>query len=245
MGIHKQFVLLSGGLDSTTALYYARSMPPKEFRGEMDKREPVEAVSIDYGQRHAKELHAAGLICRQMGIKHHIIKLPSDLLGGVMLTDKTAELPNVSYADLPPGISPTYVPFRNGLMLSLLAAYAQKWVMGEGKPLPEHRYATIYFGAHAEDAENDAYPDCSVDFFEYMSKAINEGTYGDVNFEAPLIKMFKKDIVALGMKLGVPFDYTWSCYKGERLHCGTCPTCRARKEAFIAAGAVDPTEYAV
>lgn len=247
----KQFVLLSGGLDSATLLYWAMKYPPNDEQS--DAREAVEAVSINYGQRHSKEMVYANNLCDRVGIKHRVLTLPS-LLAGSMLTDPSAPIPDVSYADLPEGISPTYVPFRNGLMLSMLAAHAQKWVNArippagtivEGSAEPPERRAFIYIGAHAEDAARQAYPDCSAEFLIPIAEAIEVGTYHTVSLEAPFMAATKADIVEMGTSLGVPFEATWSCYKGEELHCGTCPTCRARKEAFRMAGHADPTAYAV
>jgi 7-cyano-7-deazaguanine synthase len=232
----KQFVLFSGGLDSATVLYHALlNFPEGSAHG--DERFGVEAVSIDYGQRHAKEMKFAEALANLNGIHHTVLKMP-DLLSGSMLTS-FAPIPEVSYADLPHGISPTYVPFRNGLMLSMLAAYAQKWV---GEQIDSRR-ATIYIGAHSEDAANDAYPDCSPMFLASMMSAIDIGTYHTVNLEAPLAGLQKADVVKKGSILGVPFASTWSCYKGGSKHCGKCPTCRARREAFTKAGISDPTQY--
>lgn len=244
---HKQFVLLSGGLDSATVLYHVLGHTPDGF-GNLDMIDFPEAISIDYGQRHSKELTYAKELARiALSPESHIILKMPDLLKGAMLTSETAEIPAVSYADLPHGISPTYVPFRNGLMLSMLAAHAQKWTGGitdREKDAGYARHATIYIGAHAEDASNDAYPDCSLAFMKAMTEAINIGTYGSVSLSAPLIGLQKSEVVAMGHAMGVPFGHTWSCYKGLDLHCGVCPTCRARKEAFQKVGIEDPTVYA-
>jgi 7-cyano-7-deazaguanine synthase len=240
----KAFVLLSGGLDSTTCL--AKAL--------FDYEGSVEAVSIDYGQRHLKETECAKKICDHYHIKHSIIDLKGIMSGPqVMLTDKSVEVPNISYDEIK-GVSPTYVPFRNGTMLSALTAHAQKYVMsqiaGAGEDSTEVYTALakdlcgIYFGAHAEDAHNWAYPDCTPEFVGAMANAIYIGTYFTVRLHAPFINSTKAEIVKVGKKLHVPYELTWSCYKGEDTHCGTCPTCRARKEAFDKAGAFDPTEYA-
>ena len=103
---------------------------------------------------------------------------------------------------------------------------------------------TIYFGAHAEDAKNWAYPDCTPEFIGAMACAIYIGTYKAVRVNAPLTYITKGQTIEWGTKLNVPYALTWSCYKGEELHCGTCPTCRSRKTAFAEAGVVDPTVYA-
>jgi 7-cyano-7-deazaguanine synthase len=149
-----------------------------------------------------------------------------------MLTDETIEIPNISYDEIT-GISPTYVPFRNGLMLSNAASIAQH----EGFDL-------LYYGAHSEDAKAWAYPDCTPEFNGAMANAIFVGTYQKTRLITPLQWMLKSEIVELGTKLELDFSLTWSCYVGGELHCGTCPTCRARKVAFQQAGVADPTMYA-
>jgi 7-cyano-7-deazaguanine synthase len=263
----KAFVLLSGGLDSTTCLYkaiYDYGTPDTEVdiakrivlnRNSVDIAEDpipwVEAVSIDYGQRHVKEMEYARHSCEMLGIKHTILDIGGILTGAnVMLTDRNVEIPNISYADIQ-GVSPTYVPFRNGTMLSVLAAHAQKWVNEENRHHAHAMYergeevsAGIYFGAHAEDAHNWAYPDCTPEFIGAMANAIYVGTYHQVRLHTPLMSLNKKEIVELGEKLHVPFDETWSCYAGGEEHCGTCPTCRSRRQAFKDAMVFDPTVYA-
>jgi len=118
-------------------------------------------------------------------------------------------------------------------MLAALASIAQAD--------PEAKY--IYYGAHAEDAENDAYPDCSVEFITAIGEAIFIGTYQQIRLRAPLMDMTKSDVVTMGETLNVPWHMTWSCYKGLDFHCGTCPTCQSRIMAFNEAGVDDPTEY--
>lgn len=246
----KVFVLLSGGIDSTTTLAMAREDFPKaEF----------EAVSMDYGQRHRKEMDRARQICDHYGIPHHIQPLPNMMQG--MLVDKGEQnevIPKASYADLPQGISPTYVTFRNGLMLSVLAARAQGWVMAQQK-LDEADFqelgggisdkrnefdAYIYCGVHADDGANWAYPDCTPEFIGGMANAIYIGSYNRVRLRTPLLFMSKAEVVRNGIRLDAPYELTWSCYVGEDKHCGECPTCLSRKEAFEHLGEVDPTEYA-
>jgi 7-cyano-7-deazaguanine synthase len=220
----KVFTLLSGGADSTTTLAIAaQDFPDSE----------IECVSIDYGQRHAKEMECASFIAQQYGASHIILNL-SGLLQG-MLVEKgqdNEEIPNASYADLPVGISPTYVSFRNGTMLSLLAARAQAWVMAMEKA-GEAAEAVIYCGVHADDGVNWAYPDCTPEFIGSMASAILVGTYNKVRLRAPLQYMNKQQVIRTGIELGTPLSHTWSCYKGEEMHCGTCPTCRSRKQAFL------------
>lgn len=285
----KAFVLLSGGMDSTTCLYKAIN-----DYGPQDKVEAiywnlqggdcgsqrdigpidwVEAFSIDYGQRHKKEMEYASETCKRLGIKHSILDV-GKLLGGatVMLSAESigsVSVPDISYGDIK-GVSPTYVPYRNGLLLSAITAQAQKWVNEQIQSMAEGEYlqhedandklhqdivaemtsamkdsAGVYFGAHSEDAANWAYPDCTPEFIGSQANAIYVGTYFCIRLHTPLQWLMKSEIVELGTKLGVDFANTWSCYKGETLHCGGCPTCRSRKEAFVKAGVKDPTEYSV
>lgn len=258
----KAFVLLSGGLDSTTCLYKAiHDYTP--FQKETTELfivdglvDWVEAISISYGQRHTKELEVAATICARLGIKHTILDVGNLLSGkSVMLTKEGADagmaIPDKSYAELPKGVSPTYVPFRNGLMLSAITAHAQKWVtetlatgmFEDVDPDTAGVHAGIYFGAHSEDAQNWAYPDCTPEFIGAMANAIYVGSYRTIRLHTPLQWLMKADIVKLGDSLGAPLSDTWSCYKGETYQCGTCPTCISRKEAFDIAGVVDNTSY--
>lgn len=140
-------------------------------------------------------------------------------------------------------------------MLSALAARAQSWVMGmEDAANQEHLQgtgpdfekctATIYLGIHADDGVNWAYPDCTPEFFGAMANAVYIGTYFKVRLRAPLLFDTKVEVVAKGTRLGVDYLNTWSCYEGGEKHCGQCPTCLSRKEAFELNGLADPTEYA-
>jgi 7-cyano-7-deazaguanine synthase len=233
--VHKVFCLLSGGVDSTTTLAMAQHAFPDD---------PIECVTVNYGQRHIKESQCAQWQAEYYQADHVVIDAQGLLTG--MLVDKgenNEEIPNASYQDLPHGISPTYVSFRNGTMLSLVAARAQGWIMAQeaGGMVAT---ATIYCGIHADDAANDAYPDCTLEFIGSMANAIYVGTYFKVRVRAPLVHMEKAEVVAQGNRLGVDYSKTWSCYVGEDKHCGVCPTCRARKEAFEEAIGFDPTEYA-
>lgn len=282
----KAFVLLSGGMDSTTCLYKAiMDYAPEQYwngRKFSDwvnltggiQIDWVEAVSINYGQRHAKEMLFAQETCGKLGIKHTVLDVGNLLSGkNVMLSRESIEsvsIPDIDYSEMK-GVSSTYVPFRNGLMLSALTAHAQKYVneqiQTEADRIYQHMQEVaegdisiqdamdaatkkaqnlcgIYFGAHSEDAANWAYPDCTPEWIGAMANAIYIGTYMAVRLHTPIQWLMKRDIATLGHSLGVPFEQTWSCYKGEELHCGTCPTCRSRKQAFIDAGIADPTEYA-
>ncbi len=219
----KAFVLHSCGIDSTTCLKLAI-----DAYGAHN----VESISVNYGQRHIKEAEYAAAAANCLGVTHRTINMAHPPKS--MLTDAEAEVPNASYYELT-GISPTYVPFRNGQLLSRIAGIADI-ERGEDD-------AVIYMGIHAEDAAGWAYPDCTPEFFGAMANAIYVGTYFKVRLIAPLLFMMKADIVELGTRINVPWNLTWSCYKGEEIHCGICPTCRARHAGFMAAGVSDPTLY--
>lgn len=232
----RAYVLLSGGVDSTTCLYKAA----EDF-------DIVVGLSVNYGQRHAKEITYAEASCAALGpgVSHAVLDLAS-VVPRTMLTDGGAAIPSVSYEQIE-GVSPTYVPFRNGLMLSAAAAHVMgarsreaQW-LDVNEEMPEW---ALYFGAHAEDARAWAYPDCTPEFIGAMANAIYVGTYRGVRLHTPLEWLDKSGIIRLGESLNVDWRCTWSCYAGGEKHCGVCPTCRARRDGFIAAGVEDPTEYA-
>jgi 7-cyano-7-deazaguanine synthase len=232
----KVFILLSGGLDSSVTLARAREEFPEA---------QLEAVSINYGQRHECEIKSAETIAKHYGASHIVLDL-SGLMSGMLVGAEQA-IPEVSYAELAPGISPTYVTFRNGLMVSVLAARAQGWVMAQeaavSNPHTDKFEAVLYCGVHADDGVNWAYPDCTPEFMGPMAAAIFVGTYHKVRLRTPYLYASKTEIVLDGNDMGVPMQLTWSCYKGEELQCGVCPTCRSRIEAFKEAGVLDHTEY--
>ena len=218
----RAYVLLSGGIDSSVCLAVAN----EEHDG------MVCAVTISYGQRHKNEVEHACKIVRhyELALVHKDL---TEIIGTGGLTDPNLVIPHKSYAELPEGVSPTYVPFRNGLFLSLLASIASA----------DPEAVEIYYGAHAEDAERDAYPDCSTPFIKAMTRAIDIGTYGRNKLKVPFAKSTKVQVIRRGENLGVPWELTWSCYEGGDEHCGNCPTCIARRDAFIGARVVDPTTY--
>lgn len=225
----KGFVLLSGGIDSTTCLALA---------AEQLGRENITAISVHYGQRHEKEIEAAKKICEYYGVQQRTTRLAEQVPS--MLTNPDQKIPDASYEDLPSGQSPTYVPFRNGQLLSHIAMIASGSLRKD-----EDEDALIYFGAHAEDASRWAYPDCTPEFIGAMANAIYVGTYHKVRLIAPFQHATKEQIIRVGTLMCVPYNLTWSCYEGGEKHCGTCPTCRARALAFDDALVVDPTEYTI
>jgi 7-cyano-7-deazaguanine synthase len=213
-------VLCSGGMDSVTALYWAR------------QEQVVTAVlSFDYGAKHNhREIPLAAEHAARFGVRHEIITLDfvrrlftSDLLQG------GGEIPEGHYEA--ENMKQTVVPFRNAIMLSIACGFAES-VGAEGLVIAAHG------GDHA------IYPDCREDFMRAMGDAMRLGTYAGVRLLRPFIALHKGQIAAEGDRLGVDFARTWSCYKGGAIHCGKCGTCVERREAFLLAGLADPTAYA-
>ncbi|MBQ1680698.1 MAG: 7-cyano-7-deazaguanine synthase QueC [Agathobacter sp.] len=225
----KALVLISGGIDSTTCL----ALAVKEYG-----HENVIGLSIFYGQRHDKEIEAANAVCEYYQVEHITLDLSTmfQFSDCTLLSHSDGEIPEESYAkqlektDGKP-VS-TYVPFRNGLFLSSASAIA----LSKG-------CSKIYYGAHADDAAGNAYPDCSEAFNQAMNTAIYEGSGKQLQIEAPFISKNKAGVVALGLSLNVPYHLTWSCYEGHDKACGKCGTCIDRKRAFIENGTTDPIEY--
>ncbi len=222
---HGTVVVFSGGMDSTTLLYLELA------RAEADAdRSPVRAISIDYGQRHNKELEYAFLTCQRLYVEHQIADISAlrSILGGSALTDDI-EVPYGHYAD--ESMKATVVPNRNMLLLAVATAYA----VSTGS-----RY--VVYGAHAGD--HTIYPDCRPEFAEAMEEAMLLCDFESVILRRPFIDIDKTAVARWGEQLGVRWIDTWSCYEGKEIHCGRCGTCVERKEAFREAGIDDPTEYA-
>lgn len=219
----KVVVLVSGGMDSAVLLWLLK------------KDNDVHALSVHYGQRHAKELAAAKILCEIAKVSHQEIDLRAVrvLLSGSSQTDDQVAVPTGHYAD--PVMRLTVVPNRNMMMLSVAAAAAIGW----GGPEPK----AVAFAAHAGD--HPVYPDCREEFVAALGGAMRLCHYdGGVSLVAPFLDKTKADLAKLGAELRVPFAKTWSCYCGEERHCGRCGTCVERREAFHLAGVPDPTEYA-
>ena len=225
----KALVLVSGGLDSTTCL----ALAVKEYGSEN-----VVGLSIFYGQRHDKEIKAADAVCEYYKVEHITLDLSTmfQFSDCSLLQHSDGEIPEESYEEQLSKTDgkpvSTYVPFRNGLFLSSAATIA----LSKG-------CSKIYYGAHADDAAGNAYPDCSTDFNNAMNTAIYEGSGKQLSIEAPFITKNKAGVVKLGMELGVPYELTWSCYEGHDKACGKCGTCIDRKAAFELNGITDPIQY--
>ena len=222
----KAIVLTSGGVDSSTCL----AMAVDEL-GCYN----VSSVVIHYGQRHEREVQSAKAIADFYDVKQYEFDV-SDIFQysncSLMKTGQAVvESTYQEQFDTGEKIS-SYVPFRNGLMLSICATLAQS--------LYPNDKVDIYLGNHGDDF---AYADCTPAFVEKMQAAISEGTYGLVNFRSPLNGMTKAAIVDKGIHLGVPYNITWSCYEGGELPCGKCASCLCRKEAFELSGYKDPVKY--
>lgn len=226
-------VILSGGLDSTTALGIA-----VEEHG----KENVKTISVEYGQKHLIELECAYWISRFYGVENFRVTPPEILFRGGVLTT-SAEIQDMRYDDLPDGqMSPTYVPFRNGNLISMATAYADS-LLQQPEINPRGGEALLYCGMHAEDAAGFAYADCTPEFLGAMAAAVHIGSYGRVRLHALFQHATKAEIIKWGMENNVPFHLTHSCYRGLRPACGACSTCHARLEAFTEAGYADPLPY--
>ena len=215
----KSIVVHSGGMDSTVLLY--------RLVAEGDE---VKALSIDYGQRHRKEIGCARKLAEGLGVEHRVADLRSlaELLGGSALTSPEIEVPEGHYAE--DNMKATVVPNRNMILLSVAAGWA---ISSE--------FDRVAYAAHAGD--HAVYPDCRTEFADALDSAIRLADWREVSLCRPFVDITKSDIVKLGTVLNVPFENTWSCYKGGELHCGRCGTCVERREAFHLAGVSDPTQY--
>ncbi len=216
----KVVVLVSGGMDSISALYDTAA-----------QHHVISGLSFDYGSKHNhKEIPFAAAHCRKLDVPHRIIAL--EFVGQLFksnLLQSGGSIPDGHYEEQT--MKQTVVPFRNGIMLSIAAGLAES---------VEARALVV--AAHAGD--HAIYPDCREAFMKSMADAISVGTYSGIQLLRPFISMTKAQIARRGHELGVDFSQTWSCYKGGEIHCGACGTCVERREAFMLAGLPDPTVYA-
>jgi len=215
----RTIVIYSGGIDSTTLLYFLQS-----------EGHQIKALGIDYGQRHVKELAAARNICDAVNVEFRIGNLSEigSLLEGSALTSHNLVVPNGHYTD--ESMKLTVVPNRNMLMLSV----AIGWAISSD-------FEGVSYAAHVGD--HTIYPDCRPEFVDSLSRIAKVCHYRPIEVVCPFVNRTKADIVKIGDGLGVPFAQTWSCYRGEELHCGRCGTCTERAEAFVLAEVSDPTIY--
>ncbi len=210
-------IIVSGGMDSITLLYD-------------HKDEIALGISFDYGSNHnAREIPFAKMHCERLGIKHITINL--DFMHQYFkssLLDGAEAIPEGHYAD--DNMKSTVVPFRNGIMLAIAIGIAES-----------NNLDQVFIANHGGD--HTIYPDCRPEFINAIDAAATAGTYNNVKVIAPYTKITKSDIARIGKRLGIDYAETWSCYKGEEVHCGKCGTCVERKEALAEAGIEDKTIY--
>jgi len=207
-------VILSGGLDSTVMLY--------KLVGE--GKMPI-TLTFDYGQKHCKEIEMAVRTSKLLGLRNMLLNIPlGDIFKSSSLLEGGEDIPEGHYTD--ENQKSTVVPNRNMILLSFAAGMAEDRQMDE-----------VYYGAHSND--RTTYPDCRPGFIRAVSRCTQEGTYNNVRIIAPFMDWTKADIVREGVRLKVPFENTWSCYKGTDMPCGKCGTCVERREAFEIVGAID------
>ena len=215
----KAVSLLSGGLDSTTVLYYA-----------IDQGYDITAFTFDYGQRHSREIEASKLIAEKAGVKQKLFKIDLRQIGGSALTSNI-DVPDHSDDG---SIPVTYVPGRNIIFLSIAASFAE--TIGSNN---------LFIGANAIDYSG--YPDCRPEFYASMIGALSSGTkIGNekgFDIKVPLQNLSKSEIVRLAVKLQAPIELTTSCYRGGKKACGKCDSCHIRLKGFVEAGIPDRIDY--
>lgn len=216
----KAVCLLSGGLDSTTALYAA-----------LQQGYEVTSLTIHYGQLHHKEIEFARETSRRLKLQHFIVPVEMPWKGSSLLDSKIPVPVMRDEKRMAADIPSTYVPARNSVFLSLAASCAETVQAN-----------AIFIGANILDYSG--YPDCRPEFFTAFEQVIERGTKAgalghQIKIEAPLLYLNKKEIVQLGQKLGVPFEMTWSCYQGKQTPCGQCDSCLLRAKGFAEAGVTD------
>lgn len=211
--------LLSGGLDSTALVAFLRA-----------QGDEVAALSVNYGQRHARELEAAAAVAAALGVEHQVADLTHlrQLMQGSSQTDPSVVVPHGHYAE--ESMKVTVVPNRNMVLLACAIAWAVA-----------RKADAVAYAAHAGD--HAIYPDCRGEFVAAMQQAAALCDWRPVDIIAPFTAISKADIVQIGVQDGAPLGLTWSCYEGGTVHCGRCGTCVERREAFQLAGVADPTEY--
>ena len=216
----KIVAIVSGGLDSAVLLY------------DLHRRgHELKALSLNYGQRHVRELDSAARLCAALGVEQRTADLRglAPLLAGSSLTSPDVSVPAGHYAE--DTMKATVVPNRNMILLSVAAG----WTIAL-------KYDAVAYAAHGGD--HTIYPDCRPEFAVALDHAIQLADWHPVRLLSPFLALTKADLVRRGAGLGVPFAETWSCYQGGDIHCGRCGTCVERREAFQLAGVPDPTSYA-
>ncbi len=213
----KIVLILSGGMDSGTLLFDL-----------MEQGYEIHALTINYGQRHGKEIECAKKLAEICGVEHTVIDFSSlapQLFKGSSQTDPTVAVPEGHYAD--DNMKLTVVPNRNMILLSLAIAHAIS-----------NKATKVFYGAHAGD--HTIYPDCRPEFIKAMQEAAALCDWTQVDILAPYSVLTKVGILKRGMELGVPYGETWTCYVGDAVPCGKCGSCQERAEAFKENGLIDP-----
>jgi 7-cyano-7-deazaguanine synthase len=215
----KVVVILSGGMDSTVLLHSYKKHASE-----------VRALSINYGQRHMRELYFAEAQAAKAKVPWAVADLSSlrHILPGSSQTDSNVPVPHGHYAA--ETMKLTVVPNRNMILLSVAIGHAIA-----------HKMDAVAYAAHAGD--HAIYPDCRIEFVNAMQEAASLCDWRNVMLHSPYVDLTKAQIVSIGSELGVDFAQTYSCYQGNEIHCGKCGTCVERREAFSLAGVVDPTVY--
>ena len=211
-------VIFSGGMDSFTVLNRA-----------LHDGKTVYALTFDYGQKHVKEINCASKVCQQLGVAHKVIDISSinELLAGSSLTDDI-DIPEGHYEAQ--NMKSTVVPNRNMILLSLAVGYAVSV-----------KASQVYYGAHSGD--HAIYPDCRPEFVMKMNDVCKIANYDAVEIFSPYLSVTKSDILTDGLKMGLRYDDTWTCYNGREKACGKCGACQERLEAFADNNAIDPIAY--
>ncbi|MFA5830514.1 MAG: 7-cyano-7-deazaguanine synthase QueC [Candidatus Paceibacterota bacterium] len=210
----KAIVVLSGGMDSGTLLYHVLS-----------KGYEVKAFSVNYGQRHEKELEYAKKMCVKLNVPHTVFSLPlSEIARGSSLTSDIP-VPHGHYEE--ESMKQTIVPNRNMVLIALAASYAIS-----------EKAEKVFYGAHAGD--HAIYPDCRPEFAQKLGEALKICDWFSVTLEAPFINLTKGEIARMGKELGADYSLMWTCYEGKETPCGKCGSCVERAEAFSFAGMEDP-----
>lgn len=210
----------SGGMDSTVMLFRMRELGV-DIKG---------TLSVNYGQKHSKELEVAAAYCRELGIEHRVADLTGlqGIFGKSSLTNSSEEVPEGHYEE--DQMKSTVVPNRNMILL----AVATSWAISLDAD-------SVAYAAHGGD--HAIYPDCREEFAQALDKAIQLCDWSKVSLYRPFVSWSKADIAGAGDRLGAQLERTWSCYKGGEAHCGRCGTCVERREAFHLAGVEDLTPY--
>lgn len=213
-------VIYSGGMDSFTLLHRA-----------VARGHDVHALSFNYGQRHVRELDCAREVCRSLSIPHRVLDIRAlgEVMSGSALTSDLA-VPEGHYEE--DSMKATVVPNRNMILLSLATGYAI--TVGAD---------AVWYGAHGGD--HAIYPDCRPEFVEKMDAVCRVADYRPVAIEAPFMGFDKSDILAEGLRLGLDYSQSWTCYNGRELACGRCGSCVERLEAFAVNDVADPLPYEV